>query len=74
MLRRGVDATDERVQDEVMSNYEAELSALQSMIDELRRVRERTCEPKHQTNPRYHALSSAISSINRAMEDMTREA
>lgn len=57
-----------------MSTYEAELTALQTMVDELRQVRERTCEPKHQSNPRYHALSSAISSINRAMEDMTREA
>jgi len=39
------------------------------MIDDLRRIRE-ACEPKRNDNPRYHAISAAISQLNRAIADM----
>ena len=38
-----------------------DVTRLEQMIDDIRAIRERTCEPKRNTNPRYLALSSAIS-------------
>jgi hypothetical protein len=52
-----------------MTSYEREIAQLKSFIDEFRRIRERTCDPKNNANPRYHALSSATSQIDRAIED-----
>ena len=56
-----------------MTSYEGDIARLNSFIDELRRIRDRTCEPKNNANPRYHALSSAISQIGRAIDDMHAE-
>ncbi|OHV56974.1 hypothetical protein [Pseudofrankia sp. BMG5.36] len=56
------------------TDYADEIARLESMIDELRRTRNRTCEPKNNTNPRYHALSSAVSSLTRAIDHMRAEA
>ena len=47
-----------------------DITRLEQMIDDIRAIRERTCEPKRNTNPRYLALSSAISQLNRAIEDL----
>lgn len=40
------------------------------MIDRIRNIRDRTCEPKNRSNPRYHALSLAVSGISKAIDDM----
>ena len=53
-----------------MTDYDTELNRLQSMIDELRDIRDRTCEPKSNQNPRYLGLSSAIAGINKAIDSM----
>jgi hypothetical protein len=50
-----------------------DVTRLEQMIDDIRAIRERTCEPKRNTNPRYLALSSAISQLNRAIEDLRAE-
>ena len=39
-----------------------DIHRLEVMIEDLRRLREK-CEPKRQDNPRYHAYSSAVVSI-----------
>jgi hypothetical protein len=56
-----------------MTDYNSEIERLTAIAEDLRRIRERTCEPKRNTNPRYHALSSAVSSIDRAIADMRAE-
>lgn len=52
-----------------MGSDSREIAKLKAIIDDLRRIRE-TCEPKRNDNPRYHAISAAISQINRAIADM----
>ena len=37
-----------------------DIASLRRMIEEIRQIRERTCDPKSNQNPRYHALSSAV--------------
>ncbi|HZC69340.1 MAG TPA: hypothetical protein VE442_01475 [Jatrophihabitans sp.] len=56
-----------------MSNYDAEITELQNIIERLRTIRTRTCEPKANTNPRYLGLSTAVAGINKAIDDMRRE-
>lgn len=53
-----------------MPGYDTDIASLERMIEDVRQIRERTCEPKTNSNPRYHALSSAVSQLNRAIEDM----
>lgn len=53
-----------------MADYGKEINLLRAMVDEIRRIRDRTCEPKSNQNPRYLALSSAIAGINKAIENM----
>lgn len=43
------------------------------MIEEVRAINGRTCEPKDRSNPRYHALSQAVSAFSKAADDMRRE-
>jgi hypothetical protein len=52
-----------------MTSNDQDVARLRAMIDELRRIRE-SCEPKVNTNPRYHALSAAVSQLNRAIVDI----
>ena len=33
-----------------------DIASLRRMIEEIRQIRERTCDPKSNQNPRYHAL------------------
>jgi hypothetical protein len=56
-----------------VSNYDAEITELQNIIERLRTIRTRTCEPKANTNPRYLGLSTAVAGINKAIDDMRRE-
>lgn len=50
-----------------------DITRLEQMIDDIRAIRERTCVPKTNTNPRYLALSSAISQLKRAIENLRAE-
>jgi hypothetical protein len=47
-----------------------DVERLARMVDEVRAIRTRTCEPKSNTNPRYLALSSVVSNLNKAIEDI----
>ena len=53
-----------------MPSYERELARIEAIIQDIRAIRDRTCEPRNQSNPRYHGLSMAVSGLNRAAEDM----
>jgi hypothetical protein len=48
-----------------------DIARLRRMIEEIRQIRERTCDPMPNQNPRYHALSSAVSSLDKAAKDMS---
>lgn len=50
-----------------------DIASLKRMVVEIRQIRDRTCEPKSKENPRYHALSSAVSQLDRAIRDMYAE-
>jgi hypothetical protein len=43
------------------------------MVEDIRAIRDRTCEPKDRSNPRHYALSRAVSALFKAAEDMRRE-
>jgi hypothetical protein len=48
------------MKDFAMYGYDdSEIRRLSELIDEIRRIRYRTCEPKNNSNPRYHALSTS---------------
>ena len=53
-------------------NYADDIARLNAMVEELRRMRN-GCEPKNQHNPRYHAYSMAVSSLNRVIGDIRQE-
>jgi hypothetical protein len=58
-----------------MSNdYNDVIGEMRSMQDRLRAIRDRYCEPKDNTNPRYLGLSNSISGMNKAIDDMAAEA
>jgi hypothetical protein len=57
-------------EDKALPGYDSDIASLERMIEDVRQIRERTCEPRSKENPRYHALSSAVSQLNRAIEDM----
>jgi hypothetical protein len=54
--------------------YDKDIDTLKRMIEDIRSIRDRTCEPKSNENPRYHALSLAISGLSKAIGDMRMEA
>lgn len=56
-----------------MSSYDDAIGELRSMQESLRAIRDRTCDPKTKENSRYHGLSSAISGINKAIDNMLAE-
>jgi hypothetical protein len=56
-----------------VNDYAAETAQLESIADEIRRIRAKTCEPKTNSNPRYLALSNAVSGITKAVADMRSE-
>lgn len=56
-----------------MSSFEADIVRLDQMAEEVQRIRNRTCEPKTNANPRYLALSNAVSGMRKAADDMRRE-
>ena len=56
-----------------MSAYDQDIPRIGTMVEDIRAIRDRTCEPKDRSNPRYHALSVAVSGLNKAALDMRRE-
>lgn len=56
-----------------MSGFDAEIDRLEAMIEDIRRIRTKTCEPKANWNPRYLGLSTAVAGINKAIDDMKSE-
>ncbi len=56
-----------------MSTYDRDVARIQAMVEDIRAIKARTCEPKNQGNPRYHALSMAVSGLMKAAEDMRKE-
>jgi hypothetical protein len=56
-----------------MSTYDRDIVRIEAMVEAIRAMRARTCEPKNQSSPRYHALSMAVSGLMKAADDMRRE-
>ncbi len=56
-----------------MSSYDRELARIDAMVEEIRGIRDRTCQPKDRSNPRYHALSMAVSGLVKAAAHMRAE-
>jgi len=48
-------------------------TSLERMIEDVRRIRDRSCEPKSNSKPRYHALSAVVSQLDRAIRVMRAE-
>lgn len=53
--------------------YDKDIETLERMIEEIRRIRYRTCDLKSADNPRYIGMSSAITGLNKAIGDMRAE-
>jgi hypothetical protein len=60
-------------EEQAMPEDDGDIARLERMIEDVRRIRDRACEPKSNSNPRYHALSSAVSQLNRAIDNMRAE-
>lgn len=57
-----------------MANDHSEvISEMQRIQERLRTIRDRHCDPKSNANPRYLALSNAVSALSRVIADMTEE-
>jgi hypothetical protein len=50
-----------------------DVARLERMVEDIRGMRNRLCDPKASNNPRYHALSMAVSSLMKAADDLRRE-
>jgi hypothetical protein len=61
-------------EDKAMTGYQDDIASVERMMEDVRRIRDRTCEPKSNVNPRYHALSAAVSQLSKAIQDMRGEA
>lgn len=57
----------------VTKDYTDVVSELTRIRERLRTIRDRHCEPKSIANPRYLALSNAVSGLNKAIADMKEE-
>jgi hypothetical protein len=69
-----LDRQRQRVSHRHMTNdYTDVIGEMRRMQDRLRVIRDRYCEPKSNANPRYLALSNAVSGLNKAIADMTAE-
>lgn len=56
-----------------MNSYGEVVKELRSIQERLRGIRNQTCDPKSNENPRYLALSNSVSFINRAIDNMLAE-
>jgi hypothetical protein len=48
----------------------SDIAELELMIEKVRQIRTRNCEPKSNTNPRYLALSNVVGNLQKAADDM----
>ena len=55
-----------------MPAYDDDIARLEVMVDDIRAIGDRRCEPKNQSNPRYHALPLVVSGLTKAAADMRR--
>lgn len=51
----------------------SDVERLDRMVEELRSIRDRTCDPKSNVNPRYLRLSNAVSALLWVADDFRRE-
>lgn len=56
-----------------MPSFDNEITRIEAMVEDIRAIRNRTCEPKDRSNPRYHALSMAVSGLMKAADNMREE-
>jgi hypothetical protein len=56
-----------------MPDLGVDIAELELMIEKVRQIRTRNCEPKSNTNPRYLALSNVVSNLQKAADDMRTE-
>ena len=56
-----------------MDSNDESIKELRLMQERLRGIRERTCDPKSNENPRYLGLSHAVSGITKAIDHMLAE-
>lgn len=56
-----------------MDDFSEHIARLEAMVEDVRRIRTRTCEQKANTNPRYLALSNVVAHLTKAIEDMRRD-
>lgn len=56
-----------------MADYAGGIARLEAIIEDVRRIRTRTCEPKANSNPHYLALSNVVTNLKNAIEDMRRD-
>lgn len=57
----------------LMSDLRSDIAELESMLQKVQGIRTRSCEPKANTNPRYHALSLVITILRKAVDDLRSE-
>jgi hypothetical protein len=57
-----------------VKDIQRDIARLHAMADDLRSMRYRLCEPKANTNPRYHTFSAAVSNIDKLVADLQVEA
>lgn len=55
------------------NDYKDVIGELRGMQQRIRAIRDRYCDPKSNENPRYLALSNAVSGLNRAIAHMQDE-
>jgi len=53
-----------------VADHAEDIARLEAIVEEVRRIRTRTCEPKANSNPRYLALSNVVTNLTKAIEDM----
>jgi hypothetical protein len=56
-----------------MSSYRKEIARIEALVEDMRAIRDRTREPRNQNNPRFQALSMAVSGLKKAADDMRNE-
>jgi hypothetical protein len=53
--------------------HEEDIARIEAMVQDIRAIRDRTCEQKDRSSPRYHALSMSVSGLMKAVDDMRRD-
>ena len=56
-----------------MNSRNDDMRRIEAMVAEIRSIRDRRCTVKANTNPRYLALSSAVSNLNKVADELRQE-